>query len=92
LAYIFLFAAELADAGAFEDALVAFPLEDGEGAEADAAFLTEVLLEHAHVGVLPVAAVAGHREVRGLPALLVYARAGRHPALSIHYSYNYRGG
>lgn len=61
---VLILAAALADAGAFEDSLVALPLEDGEGTETDAAFLTEVLFEHADVGVFPVAAIAGHWEVR----------------------------
>ena len=87
LADIFFLAAELADAGAFEDALVAFPLEDGKGAEADAALLAEVFFEHSQEGVLPVAAVAGEGEVGGLPALLVDAAPGGQPSLASHLLY-----
>jgi len=84
LADVLLFAAGQAHAGSFVDALVALPLEDGEGAEADAALLAEVFLEHAQVGGLSVALVAGHGEVGGLPALLVDASPGGHSSFSFH--------
>ena len=63
LADVFVLAAGQADAGALVDSLVALPLEDSEGPEADAALLSEVLLQHAQVGVFPVALVAPHWEL-----------------------------
>jgi hypothetical protein len=84
LADVFILAAGGADAGAFVDALVALPLEDREGTEADPALLPVVLLEHAHVGVLPVALVAGHWEIRRLPALLVDSGSRGQPSFPLH--------
>ena len=91
LAKVFILATRATDASSFVDTTVAFPLKDGEGTEADTAFLAIVLFEHAHVRILTVAFFAGYWKIALFPALFVNVGLYRHSTFTgVHFKVSFK--